>query len=450
MNAVESQSSLSYDSGPMGSRALHPETYREDRPSDLEVRIDQLDLAVRKLRESHEYLHQIASRFRQIAQECSQTPEWLARRDEQQTSLAEVDPRWSDGPGLDRRLLDETARRLYQFERRIEQELNALRQIREEPLKNFDRGAAMLVETCVNAIKAASTGFERARSRFAALHEDVSCQLAESSRDIRDAAGELRHAWAARAAASGEITKPRPLEDGVLPRHGPRHEAEGVAAAREQGRGTASTKPHDVKAASDLPRRRGQLAVAAMLVGILILGASTLRLRGRVEAGIRDAAARANVAERQANEAQRLAQRQIASAQEAARRLIAEAQRSAWRAQAMASVMAAPDLQRFDLSGQTPAPGAYAQALWSRSRGLVLTASELPRVPEGEVYQVWMLTRRAAVSAGLVEPDVEGRVSAVFETLPDLPRPVVGLIVTREAAGGSSQPTGTVYLARAG
>jgi anti-sigma-K factor RskA len=114
--------------------------------------------------------------------------------------------------------------------------------------------------------------------------------------------------------------------------------------------------------------------------------------------------------------------------------------------EAQLSVLAAPDTARVDLAGQPAAPAASARVFWSRSRGLVFTASNLPALPAGRVYQLWVLTDQPApISAGLLTPDLDGRVTAVFHTSPDVPRPVA-MAVTLEPHGGVLSPTGDKYL----
>ncbi len=114
--------------------------------------------------------------------------------------------------------------------------------------------------------------------------------------------------------------------------------------------------------------------------------------------------------------------------------------------EAQLSVLASPDTARVDLAGQPAAPSASARVFWSRSRGLVFTASNLPALPEGRVYQLWVLTGQPApISAGLLTPDRDGRVTAVFATSPDLPKPVA-MAVTLEPEGGVLSPTGDKYL----
>jgi anti-sigma-K factor RskA len=115
------------------------------------------------------------------------------------------------------------------------------------------------------------------------------------------------------------------------------------------------------------------------------------------------------------------------------------------QAQATTAVLAAPDLARIDLQGQSVAPDARARALWSRSRGLVFTAANLPPAPEGKAYQVWVVTAQAPISAGLLTPDSSGIGTQYYMTPADI-APPVAVAVTLEPAGGVPAPTGERYL----
>ena len=170
------------------------------------------------------------------------------------------------------------------------------------------------------------------------------------------------------------------------------------------------------------------LATAASLVLAVGLGIYTSQLRGRIgalEGELRDARARAAAAEERA----------------------IDAQRSATGTRVALAVLTAPDVARIDLAGQAPiAPQASARAFWSRSRGMVFTASNLPALPPGRVYQLWVLTAQPApISAGLLTPDAQGSVNETFNTPSDIPQPVA-LAVTIEPAGGVQSPTGDKYL----
>jgi anti-sigma-K factor RskA len=109
------------------------------------------------------------------------------------------------------------------------------------------------------------------------------------------------------------------------------------------------------------------------------------------------------------------------------------------------TVLAAPDVRRIDLAGQQVAPRASARAFWSRSRGVVLTAANLPPLAPGRTYQLWFVTSAAKVSVGLVRPDANGAVRSFVDRRGNLPEPAA-LAVTEEPDGGVPQPTGAMYL----
>ncbi len=115
------------------------------------------------------------------------------------------------------------------------------------------------------------------------------------------------------------------------------------------------------------------------------------------------------------------------------------------QAQATTAVLAAPDLARIDLQGQPVAPDARARALWSRSRGLVFTAANLPPAPAGKAYQVWVVTAQAPISAGLLTADPSGGGTQYYMTPVDI-APPLAVAVTLEPAGGVPAPTGERYL----
>ncbi len=169
------------------------------------------------------------------------------------------------------------------------------------------------------------------------------------------------------------------------------------------------------------------LATAASLALVAALTIYTAQLRTRItglESELRDTRARAD----------------------AAQQVMMVAQRTATGAQTAVAILTAPDVARVDLAGQQPvSPGASARAFWSRSRGMVFNASNLPPLPAGRTYQLWVVTAQAPISAGLLTPDIQGSVSEVFNTPPDIPQPVA-MAVTIEPAGGVPAPTGDKYL----
>lgn len=128
----------------------------------------------------------------------------------------------------------------------------------------------------------------------------------------------------------------------------------------------------------------------------------------------------------------------------AAERQTADARQSSDRAQEILGVLSAPDMARIDLKGQGTGVAAAGRAFWSRARGLVFTATNLPALPAGKVYQLWVVTPTAPVSAGLLHPDDQGRVTTVAQTDPAITP--VAMAVTIEPEGGVPSPTGEKYL----
>jgi anti-sigma-K factor RskA len=160
------------------------------------------------------------------------------------------------------------------------------------------------------------------------------------------------------------------------------------------------------------------------------MGAYSVSQRGRIgalEQTVRDARTRADVAERQAADARSTAR--AANNDE----------------QAVIVVLAASDLLRVELAGQPVAPQASARAFWSRSQGLVFTASNLPPLPPGRTYQLWIVTAESPIGAGLLKPKLDGGVNVVYSMPGVITRPVA-FAVTIEPEGGAPAPTGDKYL----
>jgi anti-sigma-K factor RskA len=168
------------------------------------------------------------------------------------------------------------------------------------------------------------------------------------------------------------------------------------------------------------------LAYAACVAVATAAGLYAMNLRGRVE----NLEARLDVAQ------MRLA---------AADRAMVDARRVAFETQSAMAVLAAADLVRVDLQGAPAAPQATGRALWSRQSGMVFAASNLPPLPAGRIYQVWLVAGGPPVSAGLVAPDESGRSVGIFRTPVDVTGPVT-VAVTIEPQGGVPAPTGAFYL----
>ncbi|VVJ17696.1 Uncharacterised protein [Amycolatopsis camponoti] len=92
----------------------------------------------------------------------------------------------------------------------------------------------------------------------------------------------------------------------------------------------------------------------------------------------------------------------------------------------------APDVVTLGAPGD---PGGSAKVTFSRQRGEAVIATDaLPALDGGHAYQVWLIGRRGAQSAGLLHSG-SGTVTAA------LPSDVDRIGITTEPATGSPQPT---------
>ena len=298
-------------------------------------------------------------------------------------------------------------------------------------------------------------------------------RLNELARGLQAVVAELRAGGENRTTSLTSGTPAWPLEDVVrlhddLRRSGPGRDTpsasressapERVAAAAalagrvESLEEAVTVGREEVAKAADRTerqRRTWYVAFAVLAVGVIIAAGLALGLQRRVDTKLNEAAARVTAAERQAEAAAQAANQRVVATREDADRKIVEAEQTARKAQIVSDVLAAPDLVRFNVTSGAATPRAYAQMLWSRSRGLVFSGSRVPPAPAGTTYQTWLLTNGEPVSAGLFVPDAAGRVMVVTQDPPRVPRSVIGVAVTVEPAGGRAAPSGPTLLARA-
>jgi anti-sigma-K factor RskA len=228
---------------------------------------------------------------------------------------------------------------------------------------------------------------------------------------------------------AAEVRSLRPVVDSLAWSVEP---VEPPAAVRERILSATAKSAAIPAAAPSTGTRRGSvlpwLAAAASLVLAAALGVYASQLRGRVqtlEQELREAILQVQAGERQTAQA----------------RLVAT------NAERQLSVLAAPDVTQVALKGQAVAPQASARALWSRSRGLLLAASNLPALPPGRTYQFWVISgKMPPISDGWIfKTDASGGVTTMFTTPATLPAPTA-MAVSIEPDGGTTSPTGALYL----
>jgi hypothetical protein len=183
-----------------------------------------------------------------------------------------------------------------------------------------------------------------------------------------------------------------------------------------------------------------RMAVIGLGLVVVLTAGFAFWMQNQVRVRVEDA-------DRRSREATDVAARETAATREQAAREIASARELASRAQVVSAVLAAPDLVRFSLVSTDQGSAGSAQALWSLTRGFVLSGSRLSPVPEGKSYQVWLLARGQAVNVGTLTPDDTGSATLAVAA-PSTTLPVFSVVVSLEPTGGSARPDGPPVLVR--
>lgn len=467
----------------------------EQRLGDLEAQIERLTLALVRWRESEEHRQPIERRLAVLTEQCADIlKQWTATSERHALAVGELESRLSGWTDIESRLQRDASTRFRDLERTIEREWAALRHLHEEPVRELREQAQTLAQISVNAAGSAQTGLERAEARLATIEHDLHRRMDELSRDIHAALAELRQqhgdghspatSWSLdevtrlhhelrEGAAAADAAPPTALERRPDPAPGfaPRAIApvmdvgdapvvppnDGPSPSASEA-ATAAAIPTPIEPAPDLhesqpafeqdagssPARGWYAAVTLLAVAVAVVAAFALNFYGKAN----QAAERAAAAQQRAEGIAATANARIEAARKDAATQVAQALDAASKAQVVTDVLAAPDLVRFNLLGGDATTRVSGQLLWSRSRGMVFTASRMPQPRAQTVYQVWLLTAGEPVNGGVVVPDSSGRVSVATDTPPTVPRPLVGVRVTSEPAPGSAAPTGPTILGR--
>jgi len=449
---------------------VHPQEQApgfDQRLADLEAQIDRLSLTLHRWRETQDHLQPMERRLSTLTEQCTAILEqWAATGERHAHVVGELEARLSGWSDVEERLQRDAAWRFQALERTIEHEWASLRHLHEEPAKQLQAQAESLTELCVTAAGSAQTGLERAEARLALLETDLHRRMTDLSRDVHAAIAELRQR--ADPSALKGPSNPWPLEEvtrlhnelreigggrggaqvvdhppvdgstGLVPRGGPSPFGGQPAPAPDaEAADTAS-------AAID---KKWRAVIAVMVVAVLVAAGFAVSFYRQADSAV----ARASEAQQHAEHAATAADQRIEAARQDAAQQIARAHDTASKAQVTSDVLAASDLIRFNLVGGDPAARFTGQLLWSRSSGVVFSASRMPAPSAGSIYQIWLRTNAQPVSVGTFTPDATGRATVALDAAPAVPRPVTGVMVTLEPApNGSPAPSTRVVLARAG
>jgi anti-sigma-K factor RskA len=116
------------------------------------------------------------------------------------------------------------------------------------------------------------------------------------------------------------------------------------------------------------------------------------------------------------------------------------------RARAVLELLTAPDTTKVTLVAGEAHPAPQGKVFYHPRRGLLFYAANLPALPSGKTYQLWLVpTHGNPISAGIFQTDAHGNGEVL---LPQLPVGVAAkaFAVTVEPAGGVPQPTGPKVL----
>ncbi len=441
----------------------------ERRISEIQVQLERLNTTLAQSAESRPPLALVETRVSSLTQQFAEILDrWTLSDLRHERAIGEMEARLKDLESLKARVEHSAEGHLHSLERKVSDEWSALQHMLGQQIAQLQEHAARLGETSVATAGTALSGLERAESRLAAIQAEMAERVGQLSRDVQTALAEIRSGlpMAARATAN---TEHWPL-DQVMRLHDELRQTDGEERGGRPARDSKTIKllPESAEIPDSGERavfadndtvqqiherriheqRQGErrlpwiAAVLVLLVGLAVSAFFAWRFQQEFDA----ASTRMTQVEQQAQSTRAAAEQQIAASQKEAERRILEANDTALKAQMVSEVLAAPDLVRYGLSGGNAAPAARGQLLWSRSRGLVLSASRVPKAPPGSAYQLWLVTASGPTRAGATDADTEGRLSLASDKIPPVARPVVGALLTLEPINGGPEPSGPTVL----
>lgn len=107
-------------------------------------------------------------------------------------------------------------------------------------------------------------------------------------------------------------------------------------------------------------------------------------------------------------------------------------------------LLGSPSSRIISLSGQGPARTSSARIYCEVQNNQWAVSANLPAPPPGKVYQIWLITSEAKISAGLIKPDQTG-FGITIAAVPKVTGRITAAAITLEPEGGSDQPTMPLY-----
>ncbi|MFN7916244.1 MAG: anti-sigma factor [Vicinamibacterales bacterium] len=473
----------------------------EQRLSDLQAQIDRLTIALQLWRDGQERIARPDERLARFADDVADVlQEWSAIGERHARAVDALEHQVAAFASAEARLHDESAQRFLTLQRMVQQEWAALRTLQLEPSGHGREQAAALTHACIVATTtrvlpdpadAANNAAEAELQQYfsqvvtdapaPAVVEPVTAPVDASPADAAALVSDpdpaepvVLHVEPAPTVA---VTVPEPAFDASLLEQTPEQAPLAPPEPIEASAHAAVSRPqiareyveHDESDAlrAEMMRRMAEMRVVfresleqatdlhdmqnrttwrvLMVVAtafVLLAAGGTWWAVGQ-QRNLAATQSRLDAVEASSARAQAATERALADAQAQAARLADAAKQAEADTAAMSAVLASPDLVRYGLAGANGSSIA-AQLLWSRARGLVLSATDVPPLEQGQAYQVWLLTDSDAVSAGLLRVAPGGRGSLIAARPPAVTGPVVGVSITREPGAGSVSPSGPI------
>ena len=431
---------------------------------ELEQRLSNLQSQVERLwRKAEASVPPIEQRLASMADQYAEyLKRWAVTVERHAQAVAQLETYAKEWKDASSQMRHETAERLHDLEATIESEWDTLKKMQEEPIRELREQAESLTEVSRAMATASKQGLDRAEARFVSFENEVHLRLNELTMELQSALAEMkarldRHPssretssqWSLdevtrlhgqlRDGAIGAVDVPRTIDQPTSPP--PRQLLSARPEPGESDRAprpaSARRRPHATDSVAGLPMK---WAAAVVVLGLGVLLAAIFGWR--MQSQIRAATERQRIADFKYDQLLTDSARQSEEVRRAAAEEVERARDVANRTQRIADVLTAPDLIRFNLAG---AAGASGQALFSRSRGVVVSGSRLPPPAPNTSHQVWLLTPTEAVKMGPLSAEPDGTVTLV-QPVPSIPRRVVGVMVTEEMSPGGAAPSGAAVL----
>ncbi|MFQ5553437.1 MAG: anti-sigma factor domain-containing protein [Candidatus Methylomirabilales bacterium] len=105
-----------------------------------------------------------------------------------------------------------------------------------------------------------------------------------------------------------------------------------------------------------------------------------------------------------------------------------------------------PGVRVVNLGGLERRPQAVGRIFWHiEPNTWEFRAYNLPPAPPGKIYQLWFITKKAKISAGIFQTDQRGE-GLLRVKVPKELKEITAAAVTLEPEDGVPQPTGEIYL----